>query len=607
MGRIQLLFIFCLLTSIASAQTKATNARKKPAMSAEWPTLRGNNNRDGRVVSTGEFTNSPRLIESIDYGTSEAYIELSPDSKNASMKFAAGDINNPELLQPLSTEWQTEPMAYLDLNGDGKVTMVATKQNIKFATLFEGDNSYYRIEAFDGFDVTGNVNNDVFIGVRVYKGNSDRLIFEKRFPKGDFMQRPHITVADMDNDGQKDIVITSWEGIYILNNKGESIASLSQNVTGWHHLRKRGYASIADIDGNGYKDVVIISSLPWHVDVIKNEGGVLKFGWTKIFDGLVESAKKISRPILTSVSDFDGDGTYEILVNVFNYDDDNNWTGVLFDATNGNVKAQIEGAYVLSATDINNDGKYVFFCTETKGQSVPLAAALRAVTFKNGAIKELLRIPKGEWINPRFANTTPTVTAHYDGISSLAEDAVLCVDYENVGQKVFFIKTQNPDGTSSINGYYISPDEKVKKAVLNINIPSGMFGEIIRTRKNVNGKQDLLLQIKAFRTPEGIVKVTGATAKNRGRYISAGKKTFIPVVTDIDRDGYAELLIPNDVGELLCFSRNSKGPMKLNWKVPGHGMMWQYGPLLDYGVSADDINHDGYKEIIVSGANEVAP
>ena len=64
---------------------------------------------------------------------------------------------------------------------------------------------------------------------------------------------------------------------------------------------------------------MIISSLPWHVDVIKNDRGVLKFGWTKIFDGLVESAKKISKPILNSVSDFDGDGTYEILVNVFNY------------------------------------------------------------------------------------------------------------------------------------------------------------------------------------------------------------------------------------------------------------------------------------------------
>ena len=281
---------------------------------------------------------------------------------------------------------------------------------------------------------------EIFVGIRVYKGNSEKLMFEKRFPKDDFMQRPHVMVADMDNDGQNDIVITSWEGIYVFDNKGKSIAGLSQNDSGWHKLRKSGFASIADIDGNGYNDVVIISSLPWHVDVIKNDKGILKFGWTKIFDGLVESAKKISKPILNSVNDFDGDGTYEILVNVFNYDDDNNWAGILFDATTGNVKAQIEGAYVLSAADVNNDGRYVFFCTETQGQSVPSSAPLRVVTFKDGKLKNLFG-KKGEWINPRFANISPTVTAHDDGISSLAEDAVLCADYENIGQKAFFAKT----------------------------------------------------------------------------------------------------------------------------------------------------------------------
>ena len=44
----------------------------------------------------------------------------------------------------------------------------------------------------------------------------------------------------------------------------------------------------------------------------------------EIFDGHIESAKKISKPILKSVRDFDGDGTFEILVNVFNYNDENN-------------------------------------------------------------------------------------------------------------------------------------------------------------------------------------------------------------------------------------------------------------------------------------------
>src|SRR5260221_13983125 len=286
--------------------------------------------------------------------------------------------------------------------------------------------------------------------------------------------------------------------------------------------------------------------------------------------------------------------------------DDHNWTGVLFDATNGKVKAQIKGAYVLSAEDINHDGKYILFCTETQDQSVPLAATLKAVAFSNGGIKEVLRIDKGEWINPRIVNTVPTLTTHNDGISSLAEDAVLCVDYENIGQKAFFSKTKNTDGSTVINGYYVSKEGSVRKATLGITIPPGMYGEILRSRKNVDGKSSLLLQIKAFGTPGGIVQISGANAKNRGRYISTGKKLYIPVVADINADGFAEIVVPNDVGEVLCFGRNAKGTLTLQWKVPGHGMLWQYAQAMDYGISVDDINHDGYKEVIVSGANEAA-
>jgi hypothetical protein len=580
---------------------------------AEWPTLRGNNNRDGRVVSTGEFKNAATLSQSIDFSTTEAYVELFPSSKNSSVSFKKDEIGKPDQLHSVTTDWQTELTtedqtengAYLDLLGDGKSTLVPLMQNVKYARLFQGDKKYYRIEAYDGFGSTSNVNSDIFVGIRIYEGNSKKMILEKKFRKDQFMQRPHITVADMNNDNEKDIIITSWEGIYVFNNKGDSIAGLSQMTKGWHRLRKRGFACVKDIDGNGYNDVVIISSLPWHVDVIKNDKGVLKFGWTRIFDGLVESAKKISKPILNSVSDFDGDGSYEILVNVYNYNDDNNWSGVLFDATNGTVKGQILGAYVVSATDVNANGKYFFFCTETQGQSVPLAAPLKVMTFENGNLREILRIKNGEWINPRIPNILPNLTTHNDGISSLAEDAVLCADYEQTGRKAFFAKTKNPDESSVIRGYYLSEKGNIEKTDLSVTVPAGMYGELLRERTNRDGTHSLLLQVKAFGAPSGVINITRGIAKNLGRYTSPSVKNFIPVIADLNNDGQPEILIPNDVGELLCFGKNAKGSINVTWKVPGHGMMWQYSPSLEYGVAVDDLNHDGYKETIVNGSNEV--
>lgn len=593
---------FLVVVVIVLARVSWSRTKGKSTHGVEWPTFRGNNNRDGRVIATGKFTNEARLSESVDYSTSVAYIGLSPASSTSSVHYDKGTMNEAAQLDAVTTDWQTGTEAYLDLSGDGKITRVSPYQNVKYARLFKNDNKYYRIEAHDGF---GFVNTDtMYVGIRVYEGNSDRLVFDKKFKKKVYMQRPHITVADMNNDGEKDIIITSWEGIYVFNNKGDSIAGLSQETKGWHHLRKRGFACVADIDGNGYKDVIIIGSYPYHVDVIKNDHGKLKFGWTKIFDGHIESAKKISRPILNSVSDFDGDGTYEILINVYNYNDDSNWAGVLFDPVDGKVKAQIKNAFVQSASDLNNDGHYVFFCTETQGHSIPTAAPLKVVSFTNGTLQELLHIDKGEWINPRVANVSPTVTTHADGVSNLAENGVLCADYEGIGQKAFFTKVATADGGTIINGYYIPKGQKAKKTALSVTIPSGMYGEILRERKNTDGKHSLLLQVKAFATPAGTVQVEGAEAKDLGRFKSPGKKTHIPVVADIDSDGSEEILIANDVGEVLCFGRDHAGAMSLRWMVPGYGMRFQYTLSIDYGVSVDDLDHDGDKEVIVSGEDE---
>ena len=153
---------------------------------------------------------------------------------------------------------------------------------------------------------------------------------------------------------------------------------------------------------------------------------------------------------------------------------------------------------------------------------------------------------------------------------------MLCADYEQIGHKAFFVKTKNNDETSVITAYYVSKQGSIRKANLEITIPPGMYGELLRDRQNPNGSHSLLLQVKAFGAPSGAVNITHGIAKNLGRYTTPSSKNFIPVVADLNADGYPEILIPNDVGELLCFGKNSRGVMDVTWRVRGHGMMWQY-------------------------------
>ncbi len=110
-----------------------------------------------------------------------------------------------------------------------------------------------RIEAFDGFGTTVNVDDDPFIGIRM-KGH-------KKLVMGEEIQRAiicnaHVTVADMNNDGQKRYRHHQLGRHLCVQQQRRFNSGSQSDRAGWHHLRKRGFASLADIlmatQGRGY-------------------------------------------------------------------------------------------------------------------------------------------------------------------------------------------------------------------------------------------------------------------------------------------------------------------------------------------------------------------
>src|SRR5262245_56116412 len=117
-------YILLLLTVIVSAtpavgqNNLGLSTTSKKTTIAEWPTLRANNNRDGRVVSTGAFGNEVRFSETLDYSSSEAYVELLPSGKGTSITFGEGEMKKEEEFRAVADEWQLEPGGYFDLYGN---------------------------------------------------------------------------------------------------------------------------------------------------------------------------------------------------------------------------------------------------------------------------------------------------------------------------------------------------------------------------------------------------------------------------------------------------------------------------------------------------------
>ena len=112
--------ILCTPLFGVSIETAGQCSYQNKIGGAEWPTLRGNNKRDGRMVAKGEFGNSATLSQSIDLSTTEAYVEISPNGKNSKVKFSEREIGKSDQLLSITTNGklnlrrrQTENGAYL--------------------------------------------------------------------------------------------------------------------------------------------------------------------------------------------------------------------------------------------------------------------------------------------------------------------------------------------------------------------------------------------------------------------------------------------------------------------------------------------------------------
>ncbi|MDR1734963.1 MAG: VCBS repeat-containing protein [Oscillospiraceae bacterium] len=555
-------------------------------VSGNWASFRGSELRTGRVSMTGDFAGGAALVQELDFHSTHAYAAVLPDIYSAVERtWAEGD-----------EESGTAPEVYRESD-----TPANSAQAVKYAHLFapEGDDSLYRIEAYDDFSHQRADGTEGFRGLRVYNA-AEEILWETEFPGVD-MQRPHVTVADMTGNGKLDIVVTGWSGLFITDNQGSVLTFLSQDTEGWHNCRKRGYQCIADLNKDGLSDVVIVGCFPWTCDALMNLGnGEFKVGWSHVYDSDIASAKVISKPIFHTAADFDGDGETEVFVNLWNYSGNGNWTGVFYDGESGAVKYTLPDVYTWSAEYITAaDGMqtWVFFCTDTFGQSVLDNGTQRIYTFKDKQLQELYRIDNALWQRPRRYVYSETVAAHSDGQSMIADDMVFI--QKQKGGDLFFAALQQSDGSSRIESFRLETAVTAKAAGMQIHVPAGVTASVVG--ETVPGT--LLVQFEQSGAP-AVTVTANRQMTNLGRFPAAGEKDRLPIAADLDGDGKAEILIAAPGNHILCYAQEESGQYALSWQAGGHGQWHQYAGSLDFGLHAADINGDGKLEVLASGQGE---
>ncbi|MGV8152069.1 MAG: S8 family serine peptidase [Candidatus Nanoarchaeia archaeon] len=207
-------------------------------------------------------------------------------------------------------------------------------------------------------------------GYKLYVFNYDGTDFAG-FPRAiPYLAQRGPSVEDIDNDGNKEIIYADGNGyVNIYKNNGEVLA-------GWPKYYSRGLTltSVADLDNDGNKEIVV-SNFTGVIYAIKNNGQIMQ-GWPKILslaNGYPYFAN-FKNPL--TIADVNGDGTKEIIANMFSCNDNSS----CYYSTNSSMSLSVydyQGNLLenwpkqyhlymvgLVAADINNDKKQDLIFTQ---------------------------------------------------------------------------------------------------------------------------------------------------------------------------------------------------------------------------------------------------
>jgi hypothetical protein len=571
--------VFFLLSFVTTMVAQTTADVKSQT---DWPTIMGNNTRDSRSLLKSNLTN-PVIAAKYYFGGYKGYAKIVPDRsmKDENVVFdgeypyqSLGDVEDDYIFNGFRVPVIEKTIRSHAMREDRYLSLYNNQMN--YISIREGRSTAYAVR------------NHILSVYRVNPKTGNRDIqWTKEL---EFHERPHITVADMNGDGSKDIIVHGWYGTTVIDRNSHEIIMQVKQTDGWHQARKRGHSILRDIDNDGFPEEVIISIYPWDINVIENDGKKLSVKWFKVYDNQIESAQKIISAPRLPLEDYNNDGVPEIVFNVWNENGDSQWHIKALNVLNGVEVFDIPNAYIQDSYDIDGDGVLEIFASTPSGIDVPKYSNLKIYKTKGAQPSAppytIFQTSEAAWGIDIDSEYIETYAVHEDLNESPGFKRL--VTGGEVGNKHFYICKKNTE-TTEINRYTLNG----KDENFSITYPRGVLVNLIKE----NEAGDLIIEVQSkYLSPEGI-SINGGTTESLS-WTQFNQKDILPIIAALDGGPGASVLLANTVNEVVCLDY-ADGAFTKRWSVDGLGMGYQYDTNRDYGIIAEDFNGDGKKEVIV--------
>ncbi len=426
---------------------------------------------------------------------------------------------------------------------------------------------------------------------------------------------PTVALADMDRDGVLDVVVTTYDRVFVFNGRnGRKLIDYS-----FPSGRNYGITVVEDIDGDGYPDVVILADyLREHIAVVKNEGGKsLRMLWDRFYEQDYPDDDKSLRLMTESVGDFDGDGNLEIAGSLFDGTDDAVWHTFLLDALTGAIKQDVTSICLIGVGPLFPGKPPVAIVSKPAGRTALDSERFSVWSFEGGAAHEIAQLPEGELLTLSSPRDFPL---NVWSTHLLNTAAVRPFRSGQLDMGVFIARPARESGERSVE-FLASGQDGLLETRWRIDTPAEYRQVSVSTRERPRASRILKQNEKAGRAldvaeivggadepqliaagEDGAIQIVGKDDRVLGKVQPGVGFVTAPVVARL-RDGDPPSILFFDAkGDLHCMRAPAVGSPRILWSRPASGSRPYFVPNLDtHGVPViADIDGDGDCETLVA-------
>ncbi|MEO6436199.1 MAG: FG-GAP-like repeat-containing protein [Tepidisphaeraceae bacterium] len=204
---------------------------------------------------------------------------------------------------------------------------------------------------------------------------------------------PTLLTTDLDGHDIEEIAVETHSRMWLFDAASGAVKQTIEWDVAPANIRSYGLADFVDLNGDGREDFLCIANFAQHHEVLLNENGKLKKAWHHGWPESVTTGTVSTTYPLPAHGDVDGDGRIEIVLSMFNSENERGWMTRVYDAATGKLKHRLPGVIATTLVDADGDGAAEVFadpCTDPAvwrpdGSHVPSPnAGVRAIKLAGG-------------------------------------------------------------------------------------------------------------------------------------------------------------------------------------------------------------------------------